>query len=163
MVNIRNHLADIPSTFVGNASAIIPTPPFSASTSIDEIAKIIHQTLKPIRETPSQELKKFMSLSVNVMNHKLPLFPFNVTEMYSKRPTVVHINNFSKLHIYDIDFGSGEPVSVIPHNLPDQVLIWPAPPAKGGVEVYFSGIPARIIRKLKEGDSWLQEMKRYRQ
>jgi len=60
-----------------------------------------------------------------------------------------------------VDFGLGKPVSVIPHDLRDQVLIWPAPPAKGGIEVYFSGITARRIRKLKEGDVWLQEMKQY--
>jgi hypothetical protein len=163
VVNIRKRLADIPSAFVGNASAPIPTPPFSASASIDKVARIIHQSLEPIRQTRSQELTKLVSLAVNVLNHRLPLFPFDVTKMLSKRPTVIHINNVSKLHIYDIDFGSGKPVSVIPHNLSDPVLIWPAPRAKGGVEVYFSGIPARRIRKLKEGDSWFQEMNQYRQ
>ena len=95
------------------------------------------------------------------MSHKLPLFAFDVTEMLSKRPTIAHINNFSKLRIYDIDFGSGKPVSVIPHNLSDQVLIWPALPVKGGLEVYFSVIPALRIRKLKEGDAWLKEMMQY--
>jgi len=161
VVNMRSHLADIPSTFVGNASSFATTPPFSADTSVDEIARIIHQTLEPIRKTPSQELKNFFSLSVNVMSHKLPLFAFDVTELLSKRPTIAHINNFSKLHIYDIDFGFGKPVSVIPHNLLDQVLIWPAPPVKGGLEVYFSVILALRIRKLKEGDVWLQEMMQY--
>jgi hypothetical protein len=61
------------------------------------------------------------------------------------------VKNFSKLHIYDIDFGSGLPVKVIPHNLSDQVVIWPAPPAVGGVEVYFSGIPIRYV-SLLQGD-----------
>lgn len=161
VINLRDHLAGIPSTFVGNASAFVTTPPFSANSSIDEIARIIHESLEPIRETPSKKLEKFISLSVNVMNHKLSMFPFDITEMYSKRPTVIHINNFSRLHIYDIDFGSGKPMAVIPHDLSDQVLIWPAPPKKGGVEVYFSGIPARRIHKLKEGDPWLLEMKKY--
>jgi len=97
VVDTRNHLPDIPPNFLGNASAPITTPPFSASASIDEIARIIHETLKPILEKPSQELKKIMALSVNVMNHKLPIYPFDITEMLSKKPTVFHVNNFSKL------------------------------------------------------------------
>jgi NRPS condensation-like uncharacterized protein len=161
VVNIRNRLEGIPSNFVGNASTFVTTPSFPAGASIDEIGKIIHQTLEPIRQNSSQELKKIMSLSMNLMNHKLLVFPFDLTELHSKKPTVIHINNFSKLHIYDIDFGSGKPVFVIPHDLGDQVLIWPAHPKKGGVEIYFAGMPARKIRKLKEGDAWLEEMKQY--
>ena len=81
--------------------------------------------------------------------------------MHSKIPTVIHINNFTNLHIYDIDFGSGKPISVIPHDLGDQVLIWPANPKKGGMEIYFSGRPAQIINKMKKEDPWFQEMKQY--
>lgn len=52
-------------------------------------------------------------------------------------------------------------VTVVPHNLIDPILIWPAHSSKGGVEVYFTGILARAIDKLKEEDPWLQEMKQY--
>lgn len=161
VVNIRERLDEIPSNFVGNASTFVTTPSFSADSSINEIAKIIHQTLEPIRKKPSTELKKMMSLSINLMNHKLYVFPFDFTEMHSKIPTVIHINNFTKLHIYDIDFGSGKPISVIPHDLGDQVLIWPANPKKGGVEIYFSGRPTQIINNMKKEDPWPQEMKQY--
>jgi hypothetical protein len=163
VVNLRDHLAGIPSTFAGNASAFITTPSFPAGTDSNEIARTIYQTLEPVRQTNSKELEKYISLSLNVLHYKLPIFPFNITEMYSKRPTVIYINNFSRLHIYDIDFGPGRPVSVIPHDLSDPVLIWPASPAKGGVEVYFSNIHARRIGKLREGDAWLREMKQYGQ
>jgi len=81
------------------------------------------------------------------MKNKLSYDPFKLPDMHAKKPTVAYINNFSKLPIYDLDFGSGKPQFVIPHNLYDQVVIWPAYPEKGGVEVYFSGIPARIIKK----------------
>jgi len=161
VANIRNRLKDIPTNFVGNASTFITTPSFFAGASVNEIAKIIHQTLEPIRKKHSQVLKKLITMTVNLMNHNLLLFPFDFTKMHSKKPTVVHINDFSKLHIYDIDFGTGKPVSVIPHDLGDQVLIWPAHPDKGGVEVYFAGMPARIIHKLDECDPWLLEMKQY--
>ncbi|KYK20049.1 hypothetical protein AYK25_09160 [Thermoplasmatales archaeon SM1-50] len=161
VANIRNRLEGIPTNFVGNASTFITTPLFLAGASVDEIAKIIHQTLEPIRQTPSQKIKEIMTMSMNLMHHKLLVFPFDFTKIHSKKPTVIHINNFSRLPIYDIDFGSGKPVSVIPHDLGDQVLIWPAHPDKGGWEIYFAGMPARIIHKLKEEDSWLREMKQY--
>jgi len=76
-------------------------------------------------------------------------------KIHSKQSTVYHINNFSHLYIYDIDFGSGQPVSVILHDLGDQVLIWPAHPDNGGVEIYFAGMSARLIHKLENGDPWL--------
>jgi hypothetical protein len=81
-----------------------------------------------------------MQLNLNTMKHKLPFAPFNIFGMIANKPTIAYLNNFSKLHIYDIKFGPDEPVRVIPHDLLDQVLIWPAPPAKGGVEVYFSAM-----------------------
>ena len=161
VANIRNHLEGIPSNFVGNASTFITTTSFLASASVDEIARIIHQTIEPIRKTPSQKVKEIMTMSINLMYHKLLVFPFDFTELHSKKPTVIHINNFSSLPIYDIDFGSGKPVFVIPHDLGDQVLIWPVHPKKGGLEIYFAGMPAHIIHKLQEGDSWLREMKKY--
>ena len=161
VANVRNRLKDVPSNFVGNASTFVTTPYFSASVTIDEMAKIIHQTIEPIRQTPSQELKKMMTLSMNLMHHKLLVFPFDFTKMHSKKPTVIHINNFSSLPIYDIDFGSGTPLMVIPHDLGDQVLIWPANPKKEGLEIYFAGMPARKIRKLHEDNSWLQDLKQY--
>jgi hypothetical protein len=163
VVDSRLHLAGIPATFTGNASTIIPTAPFPGNASVDDIAQIIHNTITPMLEIPSEELKKAILLALTVFPHRVPVFPFDMTKMYSKRPTVFQINNFSKLPIYDVDFGSGKPVSVIPHNLSDPILIWPAHPSKGGVEVYFSGILARTIGKLREGDSWLQEMKQYGQ
>ena len=157
VVNLRNRIGEIPSNFVGNASSLVTTPPFSVETSIEEIAGIIHHTLQPLRET-SPELRKIVSLNIQAMNLQLPIFPFDVTGTLSRKPTVFYMNNFSKLPIYDIDFGLGKPISAIPHNLMDQVLTWPAHPAKGGVEVYFSGVPARRIRTLNKEDPWFQEM-----
>jgi hypothetical protein len=155
VVNNRGRVPGVPSTFVGNASSTIATPSFTAGASIADIAEIIHLTLKPIRQKPSLQLEKLLLLSLNVMKHKLPYAPFNVTGMVTRKPTVAYINNFARLHIYDIDFGFGRPAYVIPHDLSDQVVIWPAHPDKGGVEVYFSGLPNRMINKLKKEDTWL--------
>ena len=150
VINTRRRLACIPANYVGNSSLSIATPPFPAEADLGELAVIINQALEPVRKTPSPELEKLMQLNLNAMKHKLPFAPFDVFGMHAKKPTVVYVNNFSKLHIYDIDFGSGLPVKVIPHNLNDQVIIWPAHPAVGGVEVYFSGIPIRYVSLLQE-------------
>ena len=158
VINIRNRVADIPSTFVGNASTTIVSQPFSAEATMGDIAQTIQQTLAPLLKAPSQELKTIFVVNTTVLKQNLPLVPFDVIGMNIRKPTVFYINNFSKLPIYEVDFGFGKPISVLPHDLSDQVVIWPAPPAKWGVEIYFSGVPAHKIRTLKEKDPWLQEM-----
>ena len=151
VVNTRERLTGIPSNYAGNSSFSIPTPAFSAAASLDQIASVVHQTLEKVRKSPSSELQSLMELNVYAIKYKLPLAPFDVMGMNAKKPTIIYLNNFSRLHIYDIDFGTGSPVKVIPHNLKDQVVIWPAPPAVGGVEIYFSGVPVRYVSKLEPG------------
>jgi hypothetical protein len=150
VINTRRRLEGIPSTYTGNSSLTIATPDFPAEAGFFEIASIIEETLKPFRQSPSPELMELMQLNLNTMKHKLPFAPFNIFGMIANKPTIAYLNNFSKLHIYDIKFGPDEPIRVIPHDLLDQVLIWPAPPAKGGVEVYFSGMPNRYVGKLED-------------
>lgn len=60
--------------------------------------------------------------------------------------------------VYAVDFGAGKPVFVVPHNLPDPVLIWPAPPSRGGVEVYFTGVIAHAVQK---NPHWLEQVKKF--
>lgn len=150
VVNTRKRLAGIPATYAGNSSLSIAAPAFAAGTSFAEIATMIEETLKPVRQSPSLKLMELMRLNLNSMKYKLPFAPFDVFGMFARKPTTIYLNNFSKLHIYDINFGSGEPVRVIPHDLGDQIVVWPAPPAKGGVAVYFTGIPTRYLRGLQE-------------
>ena len=123
VVNCRSRLPGVPSTFVGNASTTIATSAFKAGASISDIAAIIDQTLEPVRQKPSAKLQELLVINYNAMKHKLPYAPFDISEMHAKKPTVAYINNFSKLPIYELDFGTGKPQFVIPHNLYDQVVI----------------------------------------
>ncbi|HET7133558.1 MAG TPA: hypothetical protein VFJ95_14995 [Gammaproteobacteria bacterium] len=50
----------------------------------------------------------------------------------------------------------------IPHNLGDPILVWPAPPAVGGLELYFSGPLARALGRAGGDERWRQELLRYR-
>lgn len=158
VVNCRGRLAGLPHGFAGNASTTVVTPSFKAGLSMADIAVIIDQALAPVRQEPSSKLQELLSISLNAMKHKLPYAPFDVPGMHAKKPRVAYINNFSKLPIYDLDFGSGKPQFAIPHDLLDQVVIWPAHPDKGGVDVYFSGMPAREIQKMKIDRSFLQDL-----
>jgi hypothetical protein len=114
-----------------------------------EIALTVDQTLEKVRQSPSAKLQSLMELNLYAIKHKLPLAPFDVMGMHAKKPTIVYLNNFSRLHIYDVNFGMGIPHKVIPHNLKDQVVIWPASPAIGGVELYFAGVPLRYVHTLE--------------
>jgi shikimate O-hydroxycinnamoyltransferase len=149
VMNIREHLEGIPSAFAGNAVSTIATPSFPVDSSIGEIAEINQQTLQPMMEKPSAEHQRFHSLYINAINRKAPVLNFDFSKMHAARPTVFYINNVSKLPVYDVDFGTGKPIRVIPHNLGDPILIWPAPTALGGVEVYFSSVLARKMNKMK--------------
>jgi hypothetical protein len=151
VVNTRERLASIPSNYTGNSSLSIATPAFAANASMNEIAFVVDQTLEKVRQSPSAELQSLMELNLYAIKHKLPLAPFDVMGMHTKKPTIIYLNNFFRLHVYDVNFGMGNPLKVIPHNLKDQVVIWPAPPAIGGVELYFAGVPLRYVNKLDAG------------
>ena len=91
--------------------------------------------------------------------------PYDVAAMHAARPTLTYVNNFWALPIYDVDFGEEGapvlPVAAIPHALPDPVLLWPAPPDQGGVEVYFAGRHARALRRLPKDDPWWTELRQF--
>jgi hypothetical protein len=78
--------------------------------------------------------------------------------MLGKRPTLLYTNSFSKFPVDDLDFGEAShpirPVRAIPHNLGDAIVLWPAPPSVGGIELYFSGTLARAVVRLGEKDPW---------
>ena len=85
--------------------------------------------------------------------------------MHATRPTTVYVNSFSRVPIYEVDFGDEgspvRPVLAIPHDLPDPVLIWPAPPGTGGVEVFLTGRMARAAARPDAGDPWWKELRSF--
>ncbi|NSW77186.1 MAG: hypothetical protein HPY68_10545, partial [Candidatus Atribacteria bacterium] len=127
MVDCRSRLAQLPTAFVGNASVVVSTPPFPGDASVENVAGIISRTLSPVLKTPSRELEKAVVLTLNALWYRLPVVPFDIAGMYSRKPTVFQVNNLSRFPIYEVDFGSGKPVLAIPPDLPNPILIWPAP------------------------------------
>ena len=97
------------------------------------------------------------------MNAGLPYTSMDMSGIHLKQPLSFYNNNFSRLPVYSVDFGQGEPIMVIPHNLTNhQMLIWPVSSSvSDGVEIYFSGNFAKLVNKLEEDDPWLLMMKKY--
>ena len=157
----RLHLAGVPAAYAGNASALIATPPFPGDASVEEIARVIRGALEPMLRTPSPELRRNVVVAMTMFPLGLPAGHVEIAGMYSRRPTVFQVNNFSKMPVYGVDFGAGGPARAVPHDLADPVLIWPAHPSQGGVEVYFGGAFAHGIGRRKAGDDWLEEMRKY--
>lgn len=163
VANLRNRFEGIPDSFFGNASTAIPTATFKRTSTLSEIAKIIHDSLNPMLQGSTKKVTDFFLLHLAAMNAKIPYASIDLDSMNSKKPLSFYNNNFSKLPIYTVDFGAGEPKMVIPHNLTShQMLIWPVSSSlNDGVEIYFSGLFAHMINKLKKGDPWLLEMKKF--
>lgn len=164
IVNLRGRISSLPAEFVGNASFPIAVTNFEAGTNLEELAEKIQRRLAPFLDPGSKAMEEEIELQLDLIRHRKLMTPFELSTMHSRKPTTVYINNFSKLPIYDVDFGDeGHPIRsmmVIPHDLPDPFLIWPAPPDKGGIEVYLQGVAARAVMTLEPGDPWWSEIRR---
>ena len=158
VLNTRNRLPGVPNNFAGNAAFSVNSEKIPIDYSIPEIAGIIHDNFKPLLKNNSKELLEQVTLAIDMIHKRMIMIPYNINKMHTKNPTTIYINNFSKIPIYDINFGSGVPIHVIPHNLPDPVLIWPAHPKRGGVEVYFTGYAADVIKKLTKNESLMEQL-----
>lgn len=158
VTNYRERVPFIPQRYIGNASYMIATPLLSADTPIGIRAGAIHNAIAPMVGAGSKKLEELIHTAAEVSARKIPLMPFEFFKAFNEKPTMLYINNFSRLPIYHPDFGTGIPYSAIPHELGDPVHIWPAPPEKGCVEVYFTGAFARRIKQLGADDPWFRSM-----
>lgn len=155
VVDTRGRAGSVPYGFVGNAVSNIPSAEFIAGANPDTIAQAVADSLRLLHEP--QRFEKFIQLNLYAMEFKLPFVPFDVQAMNSKKPTVIYINNFSRFPMYDIDFGTGRPFRILPHDLPDAIKIFPSPDGRG-VEVYLSGYLAKYYNRLKNKEEWWRKL-----
>jgi hypothetical protein len=165
LVDQRERLAALPAAFARNAVSAACTVPIGARAPAEEIAARLHERLEPLLAKPSPELEALASLTAEVAAHYLPYSSIPLSGLPRRRPTLFYTNSFAKLPVYDVDFGDAarpiRPVRAIPHNLGDQIVVWPAPPARGGLELYFSGPLARAAARVSEPDPWWGELRRF--
>ena len=166
-VDQRGRVAGLPESFAGNAVSLAATAPIAARASAADIARSIHTRLEPLLERPSTELESITALTGEVAAHRLPYTPLPGARLLEPGPTLFYTNSFWKFPVYDVDFGDGthpvRPVRAIPHNLGDPIVLWPAPPSTGGIELYFSGSLARAVARLDSSDDWWNSLYRFDQ
>jgi hypothetical protein len=164
-MNQRGRVAGVPEHFAGNAASLVATAPIPAGAPAAEIASHINRRLEPLLAKPSPEFARIASLTEDVADHRLPYSAIPVSRMHGTRPTLVSTNSFSKFPIYDLDFGPdgrpARPIRTIPHNIGDGILVWPAPPSVGGIEIYFTGVLARAVAQLEPDDPWWSALRRF--
>ena len=165
LVDQRERLSSLPTDFARNAVSAVATSPLASHASPAEIAARLHERLEPLLARPSPELEAIASLTAEVAAHYLPYGTIPLSRLPRRRPTLFYTNSFAKLPVYDLDFGDASrpvrPVRAIPHNLGDQIVVWPAPPTAGGLEVYFSGPLARAVARVADTDTWWTELRRF--
>lgn len=164
-VDMRGRAAGLTDAYAGNAVALAATPEIPANAAASEIAAKLQARLEPLLGRPSPELEAVAALTLEVAEHAMLLSPVRLSRMLMRKPTLFYTNSFAKFPVYDLDFGSEShpirPVRVVPHNLGDPILLWPAPPDAGGIDLYFSGSLARAVARLGESDPWWDALGRF--
>ena len=164
-VDQRERVAALPSNFAGNAVSVVATAPLPAASGREEIAARLHERLEPLLTRPSPALESLAQLTEDIVLHRLPYSPVAGLRLLGRRRLLFYTNSFARFPVYDLDFGNGahpvRPIRAIPHNLGDSILLWPAPPPEGGLELYFSGWLARALQRLAVDDPWWAELRRY--
>ncbi|TNE49328.1 MAG: hypothetical protein EP343_12495 [Deltaproteobacteria bacterium] len=165
VLDTRLRIPEIPSSFVGNAAFVAPGATYTPTDTLGTLAARTHDALQPYLQKPSPELTRYIHLTKELMHHKVLRTPVDYAAMHGRRPTLPYCNNFTRFPIYDVDFGTPEqpnqPVFVVPHDLPDPIMFWPAPPQRGGVEIYLSGGYAMALSPKDSNDPWWRELLMY--
>jgi hypothetical protein len=163
-VDQRGRLASVPEDFAGNAVSVVATEPIPAGADRKDIAARLHERLEPMIARPSPALESIARLTTEVVGHRLAYSPIAGSSVLRRR-ALFYTNSFSKFPVYDLDFGSAarplRPIRAVPHNLGDPIVVWPAPPAVGGLELYFSGALARRVERVDKTDPWWAELQRF--
>jgi hypothetical protein len=165
VIDLRGRLPSLPAAFAGNAAFVVPADPFPAGATLGEIASRTRDAMARALDGSPPALAQDLALTQDLMRHGVVMLPYDVAAVHRRRPTVVYVNSFARLPIYNVDFGAPDrpiaPAFVVPHDLPDPVLVWPAPPSTGGVEAYLTGRQAHALRRLDPGDPWWAEATRF--
>ncbi len=159
----RGRVESLPPSFVGNASFSAIGAEHGPEDSLGVVAAAVHQALEPHLVRPSEATTRALATGLELMEHGLLLSHFDPGAMHAWRPTLCYLNNFRRLPIYEVDFGTASqpvrPLRVIPHDLPDPVLFWPPPPGQDGVELYLTARYAVAASKLADDDPWWRALR----
>jgi len=145
VTDLRGRIPGLPAGFAGHAVCNLTAGPFPAGSTLFEVAASVDAMLRKMFGDDGAGLGEFTALYFAAIAGRVPYLPINLSGMNSRRPTVFYVNDFLKLPLYGMEFGTGAPYAVLPHDLPDQVKIWPSPPDRPGADLYFTGHLARLV------------------
>ena len=161
VADTRGRLAAFPRDYVGNASTIVCTEAMPAGAPRGEIAARIQRELRRTLSRSTARLAAREALLDEVIVRRVRFLQVPLGRMMRRRPSHIYTNSFATYPIYDLDFGGVRPIRVVPPNLGDPVMIWPAPPDVGGVEVHVGGPFARHLRTLADDDPWWSAFRQF--
>lgn len=156
VVDFRGKLKEVPKEFVGNAVTNIPSAGFPVNADPAVVAEAVNDSLKTMFSKPDA-LRDYILMNQYAMQYKIPFVPFDLMGMNSGRPTTIYLNNFSGFPMFDLDFGAGKPIEILPHDLPDAVKIFPSPDGRS-VDVYLMGYLAKYYNKIKDKEAWMSAL-----
>ncbi len=147
--NLRGRIPSLPRKYMGNAVINLVAHGFRADMDVPEAAAKLQSHLQSYLTGDGRLLTDYVRLNACATGYPLPYVPFDVDNANGKRPTTLYINDMSKFPIYALDFGTGQPSSVEPPDLPDPIRLWPAPSADAHPILYFGGHMAKRYNRLR--------------
>ena len=122
---------------------------FHAGMDIPEAAARLQAHLHGYLADNGHLLADYVRLNACTAGCALPRVPFDVDDANGKRPAALYINDMRRFPVYALDFGTGQPSSVEPPDLPDPIRLWPAPSADAHPILYFGGHMAKRYNRLR--------------
>lgn len=156
VIDLKGRLSSFPTSYAGNATSNITTRDFNPENPLSDLAVIIDNTIAKYLLQNTDLLEEHVLLNIAASKYKIPFTPFDLQAMNAQKPTCLYVNNFLKFKLYDIDFGMGTPVLILPNDLPDALKIWPSQPDKPGINVYLRGQLGKTYNKVKNKQIWLE-------
>ena len=147
--NLRGRIPSLSSKYMGNAVINLVAHGFRADMDVPEAAAKLQSHLQSYLTGDGRLLTDYVRLNACAAGYPLPYVPFDVDNANGRCPTTLYINDMSKFPIYALDFGTGQPSSVEPPDLPDPIRLWPAPSADAHPILYFGGHMAKRYNRLR--------------
>ena len=142
---------DLQRNFIGNAILIhTQHTRFEPGTPNYDRKAFAKFFKKSVAELDGQSLRRRLDLIADGLRHG---YTYPGLEMSDP---LLAVNNQSKMQVYDIEFGGQTPARVIPQDVGDNIMFFPA--QNGGIEVYLRDILNPKRQALLEQNEWQRQI-----
>lgn len=141
VADLRGKACGIPENFMGNYSQPVVMGEFNKETVTS--AQMAESVADAMSQTDT--ISENMRLTLCANHYSLPSYYFDASDMNSRKPGTMYVNNQLKFRANETDFGTGLPIRVEQAGLADMIKFW-QPTAGGSVQIIYAGFAAKIIR-----------------